>query len=44
MPAANSGTEEEESKDGDGLLLRQASLLAKNEVKLLFKPYTREDL
>ena len=26
------------------LLLRQSSLLSQNEIKLLFKPYTREDL
>lgn len=25
-------------------LLRQSSLLSKNEVKVLFKPYTRDDL
>jgi len=36
--------EEEQFDERSGLLLRQSSLLSKNEVKLLFKPYTREDL
>ena len=47
----NSNKIDEESKEtvkiaeaAQGMLLRQTSLLSKNEVKLLFKPYTREDL
>lgn len=35
---------EEEPAAAGTLLLRQSSLLSRNECKLLFKPYTREDL
>lgn len=36
--------EEVKGAGTDGMLLRQTSLLSKNEIKLLFKPYTREEL
>lgn len=41
-------SQEESKSDRQGgnssYLLRQSSLLSKNEVKVLFKPYTRDDL
>ena len=36
--------EEVKGAGTEGMLLRQTSLLSKNEIKLLFKPYTREEL
>ena len=43
--AAAESHELEETKDqGDGMILRQTTMMSANEVKLLFKPYTRDDL